>query len=220
MVVPIKLNLKGGIHPMQVEWERFQHSGEGSSVLRRETFNVFRKPQVALESSISLSGHHMSFWILKGGQDLDQKGPRMYNNEIMKEFGPFSGMQSTECCEVGHLRLFMIWSLPSFFRLLSSTNNVCFSSPKMFVPSPSSTPPTPQHFCVLLCFFTYAVSLPQNVPIPPYHQHPSLGPCLLMIIHSIAQESPEFRDSHPVIEVHIQGARTMYGSSTVFSLCL
>lgn len=87
------------------------------------------------------------------------------------------------------LGLFVIWSLPSFFRLLSSTNNVCFSSPKMFVPPLSPTPPTPQRFCVLLCFFAYAVSLPQNVPIPPYHQHPSLGPCLLMIIHSVAQES-------------------------------
>ena len=124
----------------------------------------------------------------------------------MKEFGPFSGMQSTECYDVGHSRL----SLPSFLRLLSLTNRVCSSRTKMFVP-PSPTPATPQCFCFLLCFFAYAVSLPGMSPSFPITNTPQWTRPL-MIIHSVAQDSPapeNLWDSHPVIKVHIHWALTL-----------
>ena len=51
-----------------------------SRALWQGTSNAFRKSQVVLESSIYLSVHGISFWILKSGQKPDPKGPCMYNN--------------------------------------------------------------------------------------------------------------------------------------------
>lgn len=55
-------------------------------------------------SHLSVHALH-ELWILKGGQELDQKDLVCI---IIKEFRPFSGMQSTDQCEVGHSRLFVV----------------------------------------------------------------------------------------------------------------
>lgn len=41
-----------------------------------------------------------------------------------------------------------------------------------------------------LCFFAYAVSLPEMSPSLLITSTSSLGPCLLVIIHSVVQEAP------------------------------